>query len=96
MTTYYDMAKQIPSDCRNAMLEGNYIFKAVAREDDADMVKLFVLYRNFIEPNNEVYKYENGKIKDACQLCLTNILDKFKLLEPYLILLEKESKLIEA
>jgi hypothetical protein len=94
--SYYAIAKRIAPALREEMLLGNYIYKAVAKEDDSHMIMLFIIYKNYIEPLNEQYQYENGRIINACQLCLTNILDKFKTLEPYLIQLEKEFKLIEA
>lgn len=96
MTGYYSIAQRIPAETRKMMLEGNFIFKAVANEYDSDMIKLYIIYANYIEPYSEAYKYEDGRIIGACQLCLTNILDKFKLLEPYLIQLERESNLIES
>ncbi len=93
--TYYDLAKLIPSPIREMVLLENMIYKAVANERDQDMIKLFIIYKNYIEPENAQYQYADGKIINVCQLCLTNILDKFKLLEPYLISLQKEDKLIE-
>lgn len=94
--TYYDIAKQIPAEFRETILLGNFIWKALAKDSDPDMIKLFIIYKNYIEPDNAQYQYADGRIVNACQMCLTNILDKFKLLEPYLIILEKEAKLIEA
>lgn len=96
MGGYYDIAKLIPAQFRETILLDNYIWKAIAKEEDPDMIRLFIFYKNYIEPNNEQYQYRDGRIVNACKLCLTNILDKFKLLEPYLIQLERESKLIEA
>ncbi len=93
--TYYEIAQQIPPQFRADILLGNFIWKALANESDPDMIKLFIFYKNYIEPDNLQYQYENGRIVNACKMCLTKILDTFKLLEPYLIILEKESKLIE-
>lgn len=92
---YYDMAKKIPAEFRQMILLGNFIWKALPKGDDADMIKLAIFYKNYIDPTNEQIRIENNKILDACQLCLTNILDRFKLLEPYLIQLEKEKNLLE-
>jgi len=96
MIGFYDIAKMIPASFRADILHGNYIYKAVADEDDPHMIALFVFYKNYIEPNNEQYQVVNGKIINACKLCLTNILDKFKILEPHLIQIEKEFKLLES
>lgn len=96
MHSYYDIAQLIPHDLRRMVLVENFIYKAVAKESDPDMVKLFIIYKNYIEPTNEMYQYKDGRIINACQLCLTKILDTFKLLEPYLITLEKQYQLLEA
>lgn len=96
MTGYYEIAKRIPDDIRSQMLHGNYIFKAVANEQDAHMIMLFIIYANYIEPYNPSYKYADGRIIDACPICLTQILDKFKMLESYLIEMEKQQNLIES
>ena len=96
MIGFYDIAKMIPASFRADILHGNYIYKAVADEADTHMIVLFIVYKNYIEPNNEQYQFKDGKIINACKLCLTNILDKFKILEPYLIQIEKEYQLLEA
>lgn len=94
-SAYFDLARMINPDVRKSMLEGNYIYKAVADENDTHMIMLFIIYSNYIEPDNSNYSYKDGRITNVCRLCIGNVLDKFKLLEPYLISLERESKLIE-
>lgn len=96
---YYEIAKLFPGKYRKAILKNNHIYKAVVKYDDYDMMQLFFMYSNFIEPNNTYYEYEilNRKIvaKEQCLVCLRNILDKFKLIEPYFIILEKEYIMLE-
>ena len=95
---YLDIAKQIPSKFRQTILNNNHIFKAVVKWDDWDMMQLWFYYANFIEPDSIIYKYE---IRDKrivadhqCLICLQNLLDRWILLEPYLIALEVESRLL--
>lgn len=98
---YYDIAKMIPDKYRKVILDKNHIRKAVIKFHDWDMMQLWFYWANFIEPQSDVYRYKitEGKIEVAsgnqCGVCLRKLWDKWQLLEPYLIALEVESKLLE-
>ncbi len=95
---YYDIAKLLPSHVRKLILNNNFIFKAVIKFDDFDMMQLWFYWSNFIEPESELYKYEilNNKIvvEYQCLVCLGELLSKWKKLLPSLILIEQESNLL--
>jgi len=99
MATYLDIAKLIPNEFRTVILLNNYIYKAVPDFDDFDMMQLWFYWANLIEPDNSFYKYriEGKKIVvdngEHCRRCLGDLHDKWKLLEPYLVYLEKEYNL---
>lgn len=87
---YYRISKQIPDIVRVELLTDNVIYKAVAAARDVHMAILLVVYNNHIHPEGE-----RIDINNPCIACLANILEIFRNLEPYLILLEKESKLLQ-
>lgn len=95
---YYDIAKLIPPRYRTLILEKNHIFKAVAEFYDKDMMQLWFYYANFIEPDNELYRYAiiegNVVVADQCKICLGNMLNKWLLMEPFLIQMEQEANLL--
>lgn len=95
---YYDLAKLIPAKFRSIILKNNHIYKSVIEFYDYDMMQLWFYWANFIEPQSVLYKYkiENGKIvvMDQCKICLRVLRDRWILLEPYLILLERENNLL--
>lgn len=97
--TLKDIAAKIPSHYRKDLLLNNEIYKAIADRSDSNMQMLWVLYSNYIEPNNAQYVYENkgGEIiiAGSCNICLNTVLTKFKELEPFLIELEKEKNLYD-
>lgn len=96
MADYYEIAKMIPAEYRRSILEKNHIFKAVVQFHDWDMMQLWFYWKNFIEPDSQVYDYTitGGKVVVAshnqCGICLRKLLDKWKLLEPYMVALEVE------
>ncbi len=98
---YYEIAKIIPARFRNKILKDNHIFKAVVDFGDYDMMQLWFYWANLIEPESMVYKYEirDGRIQvlaeQQCKKCLRTLLDKWILLEPYLVLIEKEDSLLQ-
>lgn len=89
--TFYQLAKQIPAQFRKQLLDGNAIYKAVAQGGDAHMSMLVIIWQNYINTGAAPIDMTN-----PCLKCLTEILDKFKILEPELIKLEKEKNLLEA
>lgn len=96
---YLLIAKMIPAKYRKIILEANHIFKAVVKYTDYDMMQLYFYYGNFIEPHNEMYNYKivNGKVvsENTCLICLQGIFDKFTLMQPYLVYLEKQANLLK-
>jgi hypothetical protein len=99
LITLLDIAALIPPDFRRQLLENNEIYKAVPENNDLNMQVLFVLYSNFIDPNNAMYAYKSTdgyiEIQTTCKICLNNIIAKFRELEPFLVQLEKEKQLYE-
>lgn len=86
---YYATAKKIPAIVRVELLTDNVIYKAVAAARDVHMAILLVVYNNHVHPEGEKIDINN-----PCIACLANILEIFQSLEPYLIMLEKENKLL--
>ena len=99
MITLNDIAALIPPTFRRQLLENNEIYKAVPDNNDLNMQVLFVLYSQFIDPNNAQYAYKSTdgyiEILTTCKICLNNVIAKFRELEPFLIQLEKEYQLYE-
>lgn len=100
--TNYDLAKQIPAKYRRIILDNNHIYKAVLEWHDYDMMQLWFYWANFIEPDSIMYKYDirNGRIEVPhnlqCRICLTNLKNKWILLEPYLVSLEQDYNLLKS
>ena len=91
---YYQIAKLIPNKHRRNILEKNHIYKAVVDFNDWDMMQLYFYYSTYIEADNPMYAFEikNGKIvtQQNCLICLRNMLDKWEIILPSLVELEKE------
>lgn len=88
MSSYREIAQRIPAEYRKEILETNIITKAQASAMDVSMVYLFIIWRNHVEPNND--------LSLECGLCITRILDNFKQLLDTLVELEKESRLLNS
>lgn len=86
--TLCDLCKQLPREYRQQLLDGNVIYKAIAKQEDTHMAMLFIYWKNYFEPGNE-------SLEMACRSCLNSILEKFKMLEQYFVELEKEDQLLE-
>lgn len=78
------IAQMIPAEYRREILDTNMINRASAHTGDASMNYLGVIWNNYIAPEENL----------SCSLCLERVLSNFKSLQPYLIELEKESKLL--
>jgi len=77
----------IPKEYRDKLLEENVIYKAIASSSDRHMKILFTIWTTFVDPN--------GGDDLGCPYCIKNILDSFKVLEPYLIEAAKNEKILE-
>jgi len=86
--TLYQLAQQVPAKFRNQILEENLIYKAIPQPEDTHMKMLFIIWQNYIEPGNEM-------LDMACNKCLYEMLNKYKLLQPHFITLTKEDKLLD-
>lgn len=86
----YAAAKTIPPDFRKMLLDGNVIYKALAAAGDIQMNILVIIYNNYIFTEGEPIDMSN-----PCLTCLGKILDIFRLLQPELVNLEKENKLLQ-
>lgn len=85
--TLYQMAKQLPDKYRKHLIEENVIYKAIAKADDTHFKMLVIYWENYFDASL--------KVDTACNICLNGLLNKFKLLEPYFVQIEKESQLLE-
>ena len=85
--TLKKLAQQLPDKYRRQLLEDNVIYKAIARTGDVHMQMLIIYYNAYIDPS--------APVDEQCNICLNNILQKFKVLEPIFIEIEKESQLLE-
>jgi hypothetical protein len=79
------LAKQIPPEYRKEILHTNMISGAVATASDASMSYLGIIWKNYIDPNENM----------DCGLCLQRILENYRQMQPSLIELEKESNLLD-
>jgi hypothetical protein len=91
MTTVRDIAAQIPASVRKTLIDGNVIYKAVARPDDIQMQILVIVYEAHVFTEGEKINMDN-----PCMICLNNIINQMRLLEPELVILEREANLIES
>lgn len=87
----YLAAKQIPVKFRKKLLEENIIYKAIPAAGDIQMSVLVILYNTYIFTESEPIAMDN-----PCLACLGKVLDIFKLLEPELVTLEKELKMMQS
>ena len=89
--TLNELASKIPYKYRKQLLDGNVIYKAIADANDVQMRILIIIYENYVFPEGEKID-----LKSPCFICLNNILNQFKNLEQYLVILERESKLLDS
>lgn len=89
--TLNELASKIPYKYRKQLLDGNVIYKAIADANDVQMRILIIIYENYVFPEGEKID-----LKSPCLICLNNILNQFKNLEQYLVILERESKLLDS
>lgn len=90
MSNNLAVAKSIPPEFRRQLLNDNIIYKAVVTPGDTHMAILIIIYRTYIfseEPPID--------INNPCLKCLAKILEVFRVIQPELVTLEKESKLLE-
>lgn len=83
------VAKQIPAEFRRQLLNDNIIYKAVADTGDGHMAILIIIYRTYIFTDEPPIDINN-----PCLKCLAKILKIFQTIQPELVILEKESKLL--
>jgi hypothetical protein len=87
MTGYRAIAKRIPDSIRSRklMTDADPIGNALASSGDANMILLFAIWSEFVEPM---------KPEDiGCSLCVRRVLRNFKEIKDDLIELEKEHQL---
>ncbi|KAA5532660.1 hypothetical protein F0919_17925 [Taibaiella lutea] len=85
--TLNEMAMAIPKEYRNQILEENMIYKSIASASDRHMRILFTLWTQYVDPH--------GENDLDCPMCVTNIFNNFKQLEPALIEIRKQEKILE-
>ena len=85
MSQLRKLAEQIPAEYRREILELNMIQQAVASNTNQTMLYLTTIWKNFIEKEFE----------PDCNLCCGRVLKNLKAMQPDLIALEKESKLLD-
>jgi len=90
----HEIAKMVPAKYRKVILLENHIQKAFPLAHDANLIMLWFYWANFIEEGSDIYKYEiiDKKVtipsSHQCGVCFRKLIDKWKLLEPYLVALE--------
>jgi len=82
-----DFARQLPDKYRRQLLEDNIIYKAIARVGDVHMKMLLIYWSHYMDTISP--------IDEQCNICLNEILKKYKDLEPIFVELEKEYQLLE-
>lgn len=85
---YKELAKRLPADYRKEILSMNLINKAQPNEGNPAMNYLFQAYSIYIDPA--------AQLNITCGSCLSDILNKWKVLSPVLLSLERESNLIKS
>lgn len=83
--TVRELAKQIPGEYRREILLTNMISRAIASTADASMSYLGTVWKNYIAPEEDL----------SCGLCLQRVLQNFRQMQPVLVELEKEVKLLD-
>lgn len=83
--TAKQIAGLIPAEYRREMLETNAISSAMASGGDPTMQYLAVIWKKYIDPNEKL----------DCSLCLERILRNLRELQPLLVELERESRLLD-
>jgi hypothetical protein len=86
MSSLTTLAEMIPAEYRKEILETNMIGRAQAISSDASMLYLFTIWKNYIEPD------EN--LNMACGFCLERILKNWKGLQDEMVRMEREEKLL--
>lgn len=81
-----DAAKLIPAEYRKEILDTNMISTAASNRGNVEMQYLATVWKTNIEPD----------FKETCGICLTDLLRKLVAIQPYLIELEKESRLLDS
>ena len=83
--TLRQIAEQIPGEYRKEILEMDMISKAIATNSDANMSYLGVIWKKYVAPDEDL----------GCGMCVSRILGNYRQLQPLLITMEKESKLLD-
>jgi len=93
------LALTIPQKYRTELLEKNHYYKAVISFTDPNMMWLWFIWANFVEPSNQLYAYKivNGvvDVNDKCGVCLQNLYKKWTAMMPVIVEMEKEYKLLQ-
>lgn len=83
--TARQIAALIPAKYRTEILETNMIATAQAVATDGPMSYLATLWKEYIAPHEDI----------RCPLCLARILKNYHELQPFLVDLEKQTKLLD-
>ena len=83
--TYQQIIERIPAEYRKEILELNMISKAQAQGADPSMAYLGTVWKEYVSPDEDL----------GCGLCLSRILDNFRQLQPTMVAMEKQSKLLD-
>jgi hypothetical protein len=86
MSNLRELAKLIPDEYRREILQLNMITNAKGSASDPNMHYLATIWKNYIEPG----------FSPDCGLCYGRVLENMKHLQPVLIELEQESKLLKS
>lgn len=83
----HQLARSIPKEYRDQILDENMIYKAIPASTDRHMRILFTIWTQYVDPN--------GENDLGCPYCVTNVLNNFKQLEQILIDIRKQEQILD-
>lgn len=85
--TLHELARLIPKEYRDSILDENVIYKAIPSSNDRHMLILFTVWSNYCDPS--------GENDLDCPACVNNIYKSFKQLQPILLDIRKQENILE-
>ena len=84
--TVREIAQMIPQEYRKEIIETGLIHSAIPTITNPSMNYLGIIWKNYVSPEEDLH----------CGLCLQRIIENYRQMEPILIQLEKERKLLNS
>lgn len=83
--TLKQIATMIPAEYRREILQTNMISQAIASNADTSMHYLGTIWKTYVSPDEDL----------GCGMCLERILNNYRQLQPILVEMEQESRLLD-